>query len=85
MRPQLQAHYNEVAQKYPRNYGWYQCRWHIAAADIYAVAKVDGIKKLWLLLKKQRTILNDEALAAALKEQVHPALADVMVRWDEKQ
>lgn len=81
---ELQTHYNEVAQKYPRNYGWYQCRWHMAAAEIYAAARVDGIKKLWPLLKKQRSILNDEALAAVLEKQVHPAVADVMVRWDEK-
>jgi len=34
----IQEHYNEVGEKYPRNYGWYQCRWHVAAAEIYESA-----------------------------------------------
>ena len=31
----IQERYNDIARDYPKNYGWYQCRWHAAAADIY--------------------------------------------------
>ncbi|HEX5624419.1 MAG TPA: hypothetical protein VFX48_00265, partial [Saprospiraceae bacterium] len=24
----LESKYDEIGQKYPKNYGWYQCRWH---------------------------------------------------------
>ena len=31
----IQERYNEIARNSPKNYGWFQCRWHAAAAEIY--------------------------------------------------
>lgn len=80
----LEANYNEIGPKYPQNYGWYQCRWHIAAGKIYEAGHIQGLKNLWLTLKNQREILNDKELAELLTEKVHKSVADVLVKWDDK-
>lgn len=77
----LDAHYNELGQKYPRNYGWYQCRWHMASDNIYESAGVKGFVKLWDALKTERAVLNDEELAAMLTQKVHFSVANVMLKW----
>jgi len=79
----LELHYNEIAQRYPQNYGWYQCRWHMAAGKIYDQAGMGAYKKLRLLLKVQRDILGDREFLILLSEKVDAALADVPLRWDE--
>ncbi len=79
----LETHYDETAQQYPRNYGWYQCRWHMAASNIYDKGGLDAFKKLWLALKTQRTILDDSSLATLLAEKAHESVADVLLKWDE--
>lgn len=79
----LDMYYSEIAQKYPRNYGWYQCRWHKAAANIYDEGKVLIFKKLWITLKTQRTKLDDASFATLLSQQVHQSVADVLLKWDD--
>ncbi len=80
---ELEKNYNELGQKYPQNYGWYQCRWHMAAANIYDSGRLDAFKKLWLTLKTQREILDDPSLAKLLSQNVHQSVADVLLKWDE--
>lgn len=80
----LDTHYNELGQKYPRNYGWYQCRWHMASDNIYESSKVKGFVKLWNALKTERESLSDAEFAKMLKEKVHFSVADVMLKWDGK-
>jgi hypothetical protein len=36
----------------PKNYGWYQCKLHLAAKDIYNTGGKKVLKKLWKALKK---------------------------------
>ncbi|MEO6539614.1 MAG: hypothetical protein ABIN74_01440 [Ferruginibacter sp.] len=73
--------YNEIGQHYPKNYGWYQCRWHAAAAGIYdAGGKLVG-RKLWDTLKNQKEKLTDEQLLVLL-EAADKTVADVMRNWD---
>ncbi|MCB9056679.1 MAG: hypothetical protein H6549_12560 [Chitinophagales bacterium] len=79
----LDMYYAEIAQKYPRNYGWYQCRWHKAAANIYDEGKLSAFKKLWLTLKTQETKLDDVSFAALLAQQVHSSVANVLLKWDD--
>lgn len=76
--------YNEIAVKSPRNYGWYQCKLHAAAANIYNAGGKDVIKKLWAVLKKQANILTDTDLTLLLKDNVHQTVADVLLQWDTK-
>lgn len=79
---ELEMHYDETAQQYPRNYGWYQCRWHMAAGNIYDKGGLDAFKKLWFALKTQRTILDDSSFAILLSEKSHQSVADVLLNWD---
>lgn len=80
---QLEDHYNEIGQNHPQNYGWYQCRLHSAAADIYNSGGTEALKKLWATLKKQKEVLGDAEFAALLSSQVHQSVADVPMKWDE--
>ncbi len=80
---ELEDRYEEIGQKYPKNYGWYQCRWHLAAGDIYDAGGIETFKRLWKALSTQKEKLNDENFAVLLSEKVHQSVADVMLKWDE--
>jgi hypothetical protein len=73
--------YNEIGRDHPKNYGWYQCRWHAAAAGIYDTGGKTVGSKLWLALKNQKEILTDEQLPAFL-ETADKSVADMMRNWD---
>lgn len=79
----LESYYSDISQFYPNNYGWYQCRWHMAAGDIYDAGGVDAFKKLWVTLKAQQDILDDSSFASLLITKVHQRVADVQLKWDE--
>jgi len=81
---ELEDNYAEISQKFPNNYGWYQCRWHVAAADVYNGSGLEAFKKLWLVLKTQKEILDDSSFAALLSVEVSQSVADVPSKWDEK-
>lgn len=66
----------------PKNYGWYQSRFHSAAKDIYNAGGKDVMKKLWHALKVHQETMSDEAFVAMLRSEVHPAVADVFSNWD---
>ena len=79
---ELEANYNLLGQQYPNNYGWYQCRWHIAAGRIYDDGGLKAFKNLWGTLKKQKAILSDAEFAALLTRKVHKSVANVQIHWD---
>jgi len=79
----IEERYDEIGQKYPQNYGWYQCGWHSAAGNIYDAGGVDTFTKLWDALAAQKENLNNSELAAFLSDKVHQSIADVMLKWDE--
>ena len=76
--------YNEIGRNHPRNYGWYQCRWHAAAATIYDKAGKQVCKKIWDAFKKQKEKLTDEQLIDFLLTNADKAVADMMQHWDEQ-
>jgi hypothetical protein len=80
---ELESNYEKIGQQYPNNYGWYQCRWHIAAGKIYDEAKLTAFKNLWRTLKNQKEILDDLSFAALLTNKVHQSVADVQMKWEE--
>lgn len=67
----------------PKNYGWYQCRFHSAAKDIYDAGGKMVMKKLWHTLKKDQETMTSEEFAAMLKNEVHPSVADVYLKWNK--
>lgn len=79
----IEERYEEIGQKYPKNYGWYQCRWHSAAGNIYDAGGADTFVKLWNAFSSQKEKLDDKMFVELLSNKVHQSVADVMLRWDE--
>jgi hypothetical protein len=79
----VEERYEEIGQKYPKNYGWYQCRWHSAAGNIYDAGGADTFVKLWNAFSSQKEKLGDEKFAEFLSNEVNQSVADVMLKWDE--
>lgn len=79
----VEERYEEIGQKYPKNYGWYQCRWHSAAGNIYDTGGTNTFVKLWNAFSSQKEKLSDAGLADLLSKDVHQSIADVMLKWDE--
>lgn len=80
---QFENDYDAIGSQAPRNYGWYQCRLHVAAKNIYNAGGTEVLKKLWAALKKHPEKMSDEAFAKMLMKEVHPAVANVYLKWDK--
>jgi hypothetical protein len=80
----IEERYEEIARFHPKNYGWYQCRWHSAAADIYNAGgkQVGGI--LWNALKSKKEKLTDEEFATFLSSLADKSVLDMMKNWDKR-
>lgn len=78
----IESRYDEIGEHHPKNYGWYQSRWHAAAADIYNATGIGVVNKLWVSLKNQNEFLQDEAFTAFLSNNVDKSVGDVMRHWD---
>lgn len=79
----IEERYQEIGQQHPQNYGWFQCRWHSAAEDIYDAGGIDNFVKLWKAFASQKDKLSDDDFALFLSEKVHQSVADVMLKWNE--
>ncbi|TDB67475.1 hypothetical protein [Arundinibacter roseus] len=66
----------------PRNYGWYQSRFHGSAKAIYDAGGKQVLKKLWNALRQHQQEMSDESFAEMLKMDVHPSVADVYLKWN---
>ncbi|HTE27985.1 hypothetical protein [Flavitalea sp.] len=78
----LELNYNEIAVKYPNNYGWYQCRLHSGAAVIYERGGKAISSKLWNALKTEKQKLSDAELLAFLKKSDLKPVAELIENWD---
>lgn len=76
--------YEEIATKHPKNYGWYQCRLHAGAAEIYNAAGKDAGRKMWRSLQTSNEILSDEDLISKMASEVHQSVSDLIQNWDIK-
>lgn len=76
--------YQEIAMKHPKNYGWYQCRWHEGAAKIYNAAGKNVGKKIWLVLQNLKVNLSDKELASVMKTKVHTSVFELISNWDDR-
>lgn len=79
----FETHYNEIAQKYPDNYGWYQCRFHTTANQIYTSGGTEAMKRLWVVLLHQKENLTETALKQLLAN-ASPTTHSILVNWDKK-
>lgn len=64
-----------------KNYGWYQCKLHSAAKDIFNAGGKTVLVKLWTALKKHQEEMTDDAFVAMLSTEVHPSVAKVYLEW----
>ena len=80
---ELEANYDLITQKYPQNYGWYQCKWHIASGNIYDEGGIAVFQKLWEVLKTHTEPLDDSSFATLLSNEVHNSVADVQLNWND--
>jgi hypothetical protein len=78
---ELEANYALIASEHPKNYGWYQCKWHMAAANIYDQAGVDALRNYWNCFMVERDPLNDDELKVLLQESVHLSVASMWIDW----
>jgi hypothetical protein len=74
--------YEEIGQQHAKNYGWYQCRWHKSAGDIYDAGGKQLVPKLWNAFKQQKEKLTDEQLILFLETSAHKSIADMIRNWD---
>lgn len=65
----------------PQNYGWYQCRFHVAAKRIYEAGGVGALQRLWKLFLQSDEKVSDEQLAACLRADAHPEIENVLTGW----
>ncbi len=79
----VEEKYNEIGQFHAKNYGWYQCRWHKSAADIYDAGGKELVLKLWNTFKQQKEKLTDEQLISFMETSVHKSIADMIRNWDK--
>jgi hypothetical protein len=66
----------------PKNYGWYQCKFHSAAKDIYNASGKQVLKKLWASLKMHQEKMTDEEFVKMLTNEVHYSVAEVYTKWN---
>lgn len=78
----IETRYNEIGQKYPNNYGWYQFRWHSAAEKIYDSDGAQINQKWWNALKSKNEKLSDSELLLFLDSEIGESVANVMRYWD---
>ncbi|HSN59841.1 MAG TPA: hypothetical protein VLR49_02825 [Ferruginibacter sp.] len=78
----IEEKYEIIGRDYPKNYGWYQCRWHVAAAGIYDASGKQAGKKLWQALKTKKEKLTDQQLIDFFKSSADKTVVDVIEKWD---
>lgn len=79
----IEDHYEEIAQQHAKNYGWFQCRWHAGAREIYNSSGKVTVK-LWNALKEQKEKLSDDAIVTFLEQKTHKSMADFIRNWDSE-
>jgi len=77
----FQDNYWEIGTQSPRNYAWYQYRFHNAARKLYNEGGADVLINLWSFLSGNQETLEDEVLLAGLRDKVHPYFEELWKEW----
>ena len=80
--PELETNYGIMGPQHPKNYAWYQCKWHVAAATIYEEGGITAVKNLWQALKTHQDPLDDSAFVSLLSE-VDESMSNVPLKWND--
>lgn len=66
---------------HPGNYGWYQCRLHVAGKNIYDAGGQRTFRRLWKGLKENDEKLTNEQFVSFLNKKVSREVAKVLTDW----
>lgn len=80
----FESKYDEIAQNHPDNYGWYQYRFHVAAAKIYDNGGEKAMLNIWNAFLNQKEKLDDPSFQKFLNTS-DKNLAEVVTNWNEIQ
>lgn len=78
----LHEKYEVIGKEHPNNYGWYQCRWHAAAEDIYDAEGINAVKTCWKVLKNQSQTVPDNELIDFFENAGMNSVAELVKNWD---
>lgn len=78
---ELESNHALIATQHPRNYGWYQSRWHSAAASIHDAGGAGVLRRYWEAFSLPLGKVDDAVLAETLRSKVHPSVAEVLTKW----
>lgn len=78
----IEARYDEIGKQHPKNYGWYQSRWHAEAGNIYESEGKEVCQNLWKALQSQKDYLNDAQLQELFRNAGASGVANMMRDWD---
>lgn len=78
---QFESDYYKIGLESPRNYAWYQYRFHNAARILFNEGGPELLQNLWAFLRKQPTKLSDEELLEKLTNEVHPYFETLINEW----
>jgi hypothetical protein len=74
----FESHYKNMD---PVNYGWYQCRFHVAGKVIYTAGGPEILIKLWQSLKENHAEMTDAQFELFLRNKVSDEMAKVQTAW----
>ena len=77
----FEENYATIGSKHPKNYGWYQCRLHVAAKRIYDAGGKNIFLRLWNTLHSPDKIIDDIDFANVLRQKVDASVSDVFLKW----
>jgi hypothetical protein len=75
--------YEEIGQKYPTNYGWYQCQWHAGSAAMHDQNGKKLTLAVWQVLQKQETTVEDARLTEMLEKNGCETLVNYILGWND--
>lgn len=75
--------YDEIGSQHPKNYGWYQCRWHNGARKIYDAAGKSIGRKLWDAFGSEKKKLDDKAFLDLLVNSGAGEVAAFIRNWEK--
>lgn len=81
--PDVHDRYDEIGSQHPKNYGWYQSRWHNGAGKIYDEAGKSIGKKLWDAFASEKNKLNDEDMLKLLRTSGAEVVAEFIQNWEK--
>lgn len=79
---EFEAGYSKISATDPRNYGWFQCHFHVVAKLVHDQGGTDALRRLWRrLASPDGTPLSGDQLTTALDPDFDVELAHALLRW----